>query len=503
MKEGDCCRGITGSISSTAPVALGMSTCRLGNLFAFGISLPSPLSFDGISFMGTPVNNTPNLTLRSKRAHCTSFNVQRHRTIVTNAESSSSSIQGGGQIPFEKEPQLGDEVKRKRGRPKGSKNRSKGEKIKSSAKKTWTSEKRWSGGDSDENDFESVDDDDSEYTMRAPNGLNSGPRDFLQELLPMMAQQEMRELQDESEDDKALRGLLSDAMTEMMQRGSESRRLDNLRPFKNRAKPVACDACNSTGMVTCSYCKGEGMVDFGEDAHKFYKEFRGTRMQLTKKVMGNVYLCPYCGGLMEERCEKCLGLGDLVDEDQEREPYAAREDYRTNVWSQLNIEKILSEREGEIEYGKDGIIVVRAKTRKGKGGRKPKKGQKEYDAEELGDASLEMEGVQEAPKKKRGRPRKQKAEADDGGQETSDGTMANDSKPVVTTRDSKVRAVKEQKQGPSTDFVNTTDYRVGRRLRRRKTILAESNSERSEWSSTYESDDDNNNGDDENDNGKK
>lgn len=358
-------------------------------------------------------------------------------------------------------------MKRKRGRPKGSKNKKKVEKP----EPTKENNSSHSSIYDDEDSFDDDDDDDSEFTLRAPNGLPSGPPDLLQELLPIMAQQEISQLQDDNKDEKAMRELLSEAMTGIFKRSSESPRLDNLRPYKLRQKPIVCDACDGSGMVTCSYCKGEGMVDFGVDAHKFYKEFGASDMTLPKRVMGNTYLCPFCGCLTEERCEKCLGSGELEVDGQERQPYAAREDYRNHVWSEINMEQVLAEQEGEIEYGYDGLIVVRAKTRKGKGGRKPKK-KPEEEKVESGVKGAVLETTDPLQKKKRGRPPKKTKEAATS-QPVGDSPLISDTRSLVTSKDAKVREVKQHAHGPSTDFVNTTDYRVGRRLRGRKTILSD------------------------------
>lgn len=152
--------------------------------------------------------------------------------------------------------------------------------------------------------------------MVAPNGLpTTGNEDLLQELLPLLAKEELKELAGESEHDIRVRTHLRNLMTQISSRHRLSAvNLKNLKPFKIASESkVLCDACHGTGMVKCEYCEGEGFVDFGEGCKKFYEDFEEGEMVLPDRVdiIGNVHHCPLCGGWTKERCVKCTGFGHL------------------------------------------------------------------------------------------------------------------------------------------------------------------------------------------------
>lgn len=413
------------------------------------------------------------------------------------------------------QPQL--PPKRKRGRPRGSKNRKFGNEATRSGV----------------------------TPLRAPNGLpGSGPEDLLPELLPLLAQQEMEEMEEESANEISVRSHLEDLMAEFSSKNQKSDRLQNLRPYALRTDAVICDACNGEGMTTCSYCKGEGFVDFGEDNKRFHDDFPDGDMVLPKRVMENIYHCPMCGGLQKERCIKCLGVGELEDTETKKPKGASSSPLKDKFWERMDFEAIMAEASDRVEVGVDGLMIMRAPARKGRSGR-PRK-QKAADSEEnngtehadesskqtqdmvteqmdvslkkkrgrprktkIGDASVaptneinselgdtEIQTDTSASslveretlsKKKRGRPRKAESpepdfdlvpnfssiEREDAqlespriGRGRQPKSSLNKSKSSVAQRTTGSRFAKKEDEQPSTDFVNTTDYQVGRQLRK-------------------------------------
>lgn len=347
--------------------------------------------------------------------------------------------------------------KRKRGRPKGSKNR------------------KILLPDPDENPYvEPIDW--SDGSLRAPNGLpGSGPADFLQELVPILAAQEMNKYKTPDPDEEAVRDLIRETMTHISSNHRTSARLENLRPYSSRPDPIQCDACKGEGMTVCSFCAGEGFCDFGEGAHLFHERFDKDEMILPKHVMGNMYHCPYCGGLQQERCVKCLGVGVLQDENAERLAGAARKPIKDDMWRALDMDEILDEDPDRIEVGLDGLVIMRAKTRKRSGkkasvlkdsrsGAAAKDG---MTADAVGDSEADQPVVE---KPKRGRPRKKRA-IPNLELINTDGEVGDDGVEATIKR-GKVRATSKRVNGPSTDFLNITDYQLGRKLQKQKIIPA-------------------------------
>lgn len=252
-----------------------------------------------------------------------------------------------------------------------------------------------------------------------------------------------------------------------------SGRLDNLRPFSSRPEPMTCDACDGLGMTSCDYCQGEGFVDFGEKAHRFYEEFKDEQMVLPKHVMGNTYHCPFCGGLQKERCVKCLGIGELVDTEAERVPGAAASAFKDDMWREFDLDDMLkAEGDPDVQMGQDGLMIVRAKSKKGR----PRKSQKQANiktsaAPPPDDKPGKKAGVEEGGrtegkvkavvKRRRGRPRKKKVSDALGDADAP----SQDDDASQQVKGKNVRIATKRVVGPSTDFLNITDYQVGRKLR--------------------------------------
>lgn len=301
------------------------------------------------------------------------------------------------------------------------------------------------------------------------NGLpDSGPADYLDELLPLLAEDERRaaarrDLQGEEKQFYEEVTLACDLFASMHR---SSDKLDNLRPFALREKrEVDCATCGGKGMVRCAYCKGDGFVDLGENGEKFEAVFENNVLTMPKKVMGSTYHCPLCGGLTEERCEQCFGTGKESDGD--RVSFEAKKAHSGVATEEFDLDAFLKAEEGRVEVGLDGLIIVRAK-RAGRSGRKPKKSKVEAKQKE------EEQGG-ERVKKRRGRPPKTKStKVEMQPRKKLDLTRAAPSPKVAEGSGSTGRRFVIPTDGrwrESTDFVNTTSYKVGRTLRSEETKL--------------------------------
>lgn len=270
--------------------------------------------------------------------------------------------------------------KRRRGRPVGSRNKSKASEVPFSD----ISDLEWlsfiAGGES-EIDLDFLADLITEWRMRrsrsrpkkkwrntglkAPNGLpNSGPEDYFYEMMPLFSKLEAKQNRTLSEHEIEIQKLLSSAFQRFASTHRSSGRLANLKPYKLREDDKkTCGDCKGTGMVTCEYCAGEGFVDFGENAHKFYEEFEEGTMLLPKHVMGSIYHCPYCGGLTRERCVPCLGSG-IIEDEEPRKRGASRTPVNNFAWDTFDIEEFIEREKGRVEIGLDGTIILRARKRK-------------------------------------------------------------------------------------------------------------------------------------------
>lgn len=308
---------------------------------------------------------------------------------------------------------------------------------------------------------------DSGTMPRAPNGIPGGQPDLLSELLPLLAKDEQEERRNRNEKEEDVRNRVNACCDQLSSMHRSTARLDNLRPFRLREEARdECDACSGTGMTACEYCNGEGFVDLGENAEKFDGNFKGNELSMPKHVTGNIYHCPLCGGLQEERCVKCFGLG-VDPQRNQRQEGEAEEDMNERAWQEFDFEELLKQEGDRIEVGLDGTIILRAKKPK-RTGRKPRKGVASN--EKTAVAKLDEEGSklkkQASAKRKRGRPPKSpKRNVNlDYNPETGDEESSAETPPSSQTQP-RLLVPRGRTVGKSTDFVNTTDYKVGRQLR--------------------------------------
>lgn len=299
--------------------------------------------------------------------------------------------------------------------------------------------------------------------LHVPNGLPGDPQDLIQDLLTLLAKEEQEQRREQPEDETDVRVRIDACWNQFASLHRSTTRLKNLRPFRLRDEAEnKCAECKGTGMTKCEYCKGEGFVDLGEKAERFQSEFGDNILSMPKRVTGNIYHCPLCGGLQEERCVKCFGSG-VSPKREERQEGEAGEVIGDRAWQTFDVDELLREEADRIEIGLDGTIILRAHKpkRTGRGGRKAVES-KVRAAEE----KQVTENTEPAVKRKRGRPRKiPKVDVDNIVQdadiaETAIQKVATPKRMVVPTGRSVPR---------STDFVNTTDYKVGRKLRKQRT----------------------------------
>lgn len=257
-----------------------------------------------------------------------------------------------------------------------------------------------------------------------------------------------------------------------------SGKLDNLRPYALRQeREVNCATCGGKGMVQCAYCKGHGFVDLGENGEKFEPVFENNVMTMPKKVMGSTYHCPLCGGLTEERCEQCFGIGKECDGD--RATFEAQEAHGGAATETFDLDEFVQAEEGRVEVGLDGTIILRAK-KAVRSGRKPKKPRMEAKPKQ-------DEKGRERVKKKRGRPPKTKpTKVEMQPQKELDLTRAAQSSRVGEGVGGRGKGLvgrqSDNRLRRSTDFVNTTNYKVGRTLRSQDTRL---NDEEQEFTTEF------------------
>lgn len=85
-----------------------------------------------------------------------------------------------------------------------------------------------------------------------------------------------------------------------------------MKPFTTSVSKnvLLCQRCDGTGMMTCEYCHGQGFVRFGP-GNNFRIRYRHIEVVLPRRVWGDLYYCPVCGGLRRERCITCYGSGTL------------------------------------------------------------------------------------------------------------------------------------------------------------------------------------------------
>ncbi|KAI0563029.1 hypothetical protein FGB62_47g014 [Gracilaria domingensis] len=307
-----------------------------------------------------------------------------------------------------------------------------------------------------------------ENKFRAPNGLpGCGPDDFFFELMPLIAKMEAEENRVVSKQEKNMRRFMGKVFHQFASSHRSDPRQRNLKPFKLREdEKKGCVRCEGFGMIPCEYCEGFGFVDFGENGEKFYEEFGSHGIPLPNHVMGNMYLCPYCEGSSLKECEECSGTGSIGDRFP-RNPGASRTPVNNYATEEFNLEDFLEKEKDRIDVGLDGTIILRARKRrrarnvdlqKIRDG-KPKTAQNKNQPvpqERLSTPVYTSQALSPAILRLRSYLQKR-------------GNVPFPDDPRRTTRDSRNFSSK------GTDFVNTTDYKVGRSLSERKPIQFSSN----------------------------
>lgn len=305
------------------------------------------------------------------------------------------------------------------------------------------------------------DEDEDPNALRAPNGLpeHGGP-DLLQELLPILAREEQEATRTVSPEEAEAREALQIAYDQLSSMHRSGDRLGNLRPFQLRDEGVSdCLTCDGDGMVVCSYCKGDGFVDLGEGGKDFTGFIDGMEVELPKHVMGTTFHCPLCGGLRKERCVKCLGTGTLRER---KKPAGAASEEDFHAWKAFDLEKLLEKEADRIEIGLDGAIILRARRRKRKSRKVDEKEKKSKDeGREHSDVTV-AKGKGKGKPKTRGSRKAGDAIKEDGSNSTDESVVA-----------PRVMFPRARSVARSTDFVHTTDYKVGRHLQKVNNTAAE------------------------------
>ncbi len=280
------------------------------------------------------------------------------------------------------------------------------------------------------------------------------------DLLPLLSEQETKV----DEETLAMREFMSILSNRYVSTFRRSPQTNNLRPFAKRAQAQSiCSECEGVGEIKCKYCDGDGFMQLEKD--EFDPHFDGWILEPPVHVVGNYYHCPLCGGRCKTRCEGCAGSGleggmarilkGLPVDGVENLPKYAASDEAVRVATELfDMKKFLEQYKDRVEYAPDGLIIVRAKKRRQKR-RKTKK--KESTADQKTSASSNLV-------RKRGRPRKKDVQNE---QQANIDKMVQDIEYGKKLRQN-LSPGKEKyiqpKSRRSTDFLNTTDFKVGKRL---------------------------------------
>ncbi|GJQ09996.1 hypothetical protein GpartN1_g1787.t1 [Galdieria partita] len=148
----------------------------------------------------------------------------------------------------------------------------------------------------------------SASSRRQGVGLNDIPVDLGEVISdPLLEENEVTEL---PTDENSWRHAVEYALEEIHSQVKYSKsQFSWMKPFTNTSKnSLLCERCEGIGMMTCEYCHGQGFVRFGP-GNNFRIRYRQIEVVLPRRVWGDLYYCPVCGGLRRERCISCCGSG--------------------------------------------------------------------------------------------------------------------------------------------------------------------------------------------------
>eukprot|EP00871_Galdieria_phlegrea_P004474 jgi/Galph1/5027/GphlegSOOS_G3634.1 len=154
-------------------------------------------------------------------------------------------------------------------------------------------------------------------STRVGIGINDIPVDLGEVISdPLLSEEGDDTQEDNSLDNDNWRHAVECAMEEIHSQVKYSEnQFSWMKPFRNKSKTIpVCERCEGTGMMICEYCRGQGFVRFGP-GNNFRIRYRQMEVVLPRRVWGDLYYCPACGGLRKERCITCYGSGsEKVDE---------------------------------------------------------------------------------------------------------------------------------------------------------------------------------------------
>lgn len=403
-----------------------------------------------------------------------------NNSMVDNDRSNSSGLKLENQMN-ESEPSeqrvlsAPDPPKRKRGRPKGSVGWKKRIPVK------------------DKSDADQA----MHRVITVPNGMRgieSEPDDFFPELVSVLGKKEMEEQSAEkpSEEEQNMRDLLDYLIDEHLSGFHHSGSFNSLKPFQEKASKVAkCSKCDGEGLMQCEFCKGNCYVD---------EERCGPPGTMMKCDLGEVLvpehsdlkgacLCPFCGGLGQERCTSCFGEGivsntsgpaDTFKDNFMRGNREAITGKQALGWADRDT--FIRDNRDRIDIGLDGTIIQRRRARrrrkKGLGKSSSDEGQPEQASTGEHDLSETDSPYGEDSKRRRGRPRRGQTNDDIFPLREADPERLReislayelgkkDGLRARKTSGRKARNLAQRKPGTmSTDFLNSTDYQMGLRLRK-------------------------------------
>ncbi|CAN8073183.1 unnamed protein product [Agarophyton chilense] len=301
-----------------------------------------------------------------------------------------------------------------------------------------------------------------EENLRAPNGLpESGPEDLIFELMPIFAKLEAEKNRIITEKEKNIRRFIDKTFHQFASSHRSDRRQLNLKPFKLREdEKKVCAECEGVGMLRCEYCEGFGFVDFGENGEKFYEEFGTDNVTLPKQIMGTMYHCPSCDGSTQVECSDCSGTGSMEDL-LPRKSGASRTPVNNYAKDEFDIEKFLEEEKDRVEIGLDGTIVLRARRRRG-----GKEGSHGVKRKSDSGRNEKQSGLQEPDRS----PPINRSHRSSPAMERLRDFIQKNKRDLFQEPSNEVNGRISRAKSSGTDFINTTDFKVGRNLRNRKPI---------------------------------